>query len=297
MYLQLTELAAFRAAASSLSFSRAAEELDRAQSSISAQIANLERAMHVRLFDRVGRGVVLTEAGRRLLPYAERMLDLEVAARAALDRSGEPAGEVIFSAPESICAYRLPPLLRAIHDDAPSIQLTFRPLPSAELEARVRDGSIDVAFALDYPLALDGLGVEPLRPEPIVLLTAAGDTLLDASTVRPSEIASRPLLLTEPGCTYRSAFLHALAESGVRARSILDVASIDAIKRCVMEGLGVTILPACVATDEIRDGRLAKLTMSGWALEMQLQMLWNPARWSSPALGAFLDTARRVLRE
>src|SRR5262249_17150988 len=139
--MELRELAAFREVARRSSFGRAASALGYVQSTVSAQIQSLERDLGVQLFDRLGRRVVLTAAGRALLPHAERMLDSAAAARAdvtaAVAASGEIIGTLTVSAPESLLTYRLPSILRWLRAQHPDAQGQHRP---RALRARPRDG-------------------------------------------------------------------------------------------------------------------------------------------------------------
>src|SRR5262245_21837871 len=135
--MDLRQFTTFRTLARTLSFTRTAAELNYVQSNVSAQIRALESELGVRLFDRLGRRVVLTDAGCRLLDYADRVLALVQEAHTIVATTDEVAGTVIMSAPESLCAYRLPPLLHEVRTRFPRLQVTFRPGPVAELRQRV----------------------------------------------------------------------------------------------------------------------------------------------------------------
>src|SRR2546421_3651462 len=106
-HMDLRQLNTFRLVATTLSFTRAAAALSYAQSSVTAQIQSLEDELGVQLFDRLGRRVALTDAGLRLLRYADRLLDLAEEARAAVADGGDPLGSLCISAPETLCIYRL----------------------------------------------------------------------------------------------------------------------------------------------------------------------------------------------
>src|SRR5690606_16915793 len=105
--MELRQLRTFQRVATTLSFTRAAEELGYAQSSVTAQVRSLEDELSVRLFDRLGRQVSLTDAGQRLLEYATRLLNLAEEARLAVTESGEPSGQLVVAAPETLSSYRL----------------------------------------------------------------------------------------------------------------------------------------------------------------------------------------------
>src|SRR5262245_23144064 len=110
--MEFRNLSTFLAVAKTLSFSQAAQMLDYAQSTVTVQIQALEEELGVPLFDRLGRRVALTEAGNQLLWYAQKFVELEKEAHTVISNDPEPAGVLTIGAPETTCAYRLPPLLR-----------------------------------------------------------------------------------------------------------------------------------------------------------------------------------------
>lgn len=126
----------------------------------------------VKLFDRIGRKVSLTEAGERVLPMAERILDLAESAR-QIARSEAPAGPVVISAPETILAYRLPSVFRAVRRRIPDVSVRIRTGPYARILSDLEDGRIDVAFLLQEEIPSDHLAVHVFGPEPLVPVAAA----------------------------------------------------------------------------------------------------------------------------
>src|SRR5215216_4831156 len=124
--MDLRQLKTFQTVAETLSFTRAAELLDYAQSSVTAQVRSLEDELGVRLFDRLGRRVRLTDSGDRLLEYAAKILNLADEARLAVSDSSEPSGQLIVAAPETLSTYRLPPLLKQYRALFPRVQLIMR---------------------------------------------------------------------------------------------------------------------------------------------------------------------------
>src|SRR5690348_789398 len=140
--MELRQLLTFRMVATTLSFSRTAQSLNYVQSSVTAQIQTLEEELGVRLFDRLGKRIALTDAGKRFLPYAERILDLSEEAREAVTDGDVPSGSLIISAPETLCIYRLPALLRLFRDRFPQVKVIFKPSSYEDLRQRVSDGLV-----------------------------------------------------------------------------------------------------------------------------------------------------------
>jgi DNA-binding transcriptional LysR family regulator len=291
--MELRQLETFRAVATDLSFTRAAAALDYAQSSVTAQIQSLESELGVRLFDRLGRRVALTDAGERLLEYAERLLSLAEEARAALADGAEPAGTLAVGAPETVLTYRLPTVLQRFRTQFPRVRLVFRPTSNAELQRAIGDGSLDVGFGLGEPMQSRGLAVELLGAEPLAIVAPPDHPLAGAARVDPADLQRETLLLTRPGCGYRAMFASTLATAGVQAAGSLDFGSVEAIKQCVAAGLGIAALPRAAVVAEIADGRLVALAWSGPPLEVATQLLWHPAKAWSPPLRAFLEIARQ----
>jgi len=289
------QLKTFVTVARALSFTRAATELGYVQSNVTAQVKALEKELGVPLFDRLGRKVVLTNAGETLHGYAKRILELTGEARWAVSGDGEPVGSLTVSAPETLCTYRLPPLLRRFREMLPGVRLTFRPASCAELRSQASEGVLDLAFLLEEPVSSSTLVVERLVDEPLLVLASPDHPLALFEKVGPAELEKEQMLLTEKGCSYRHLFERNLAESGVELADTLEFDSVEAIKQCVIAGMGVAVLPRVSTEAELDRGELAALAWSGQGLEVCTQVAWHKDKWLSPALEAFIIMAREML--
>lgn len=295
MSIDLRHLTTFRAVASARSFTRAALTLGYAQSSVTAHVQALEAELGVALFDRASKQIALTDAGQRLLVYARQLLQLAEEARAVVSEGDQPSGSVTISAPETLCTYRLPVLLRAFRECFPQARVIFRPSRAASLCRHVRNGEIDVAFVLEQPFESSDLEVEALMHEPVALVGRPDHRLAACPAVSPADVADEPILLTEAGCAYRMLFERALTAAGVAPRDSVEFSSVEAIKQCVAAGMGLAVLPGVAVERELAQGQLAALRWSGPSLEVVTQMVWHARRWQSPALRAFLQQARELL--
>ncbi len=303
--MELRQLETFRAVAEELSFSRAAARLGYVQSSVSSQVGALERELGVPLFDRMGRRIALTEAGRVMLGYSESMLGLVEEARKATADAGTASGEVVgsltASSPETLLTYRLPKLLAFFYERYPKAKISVRPSAIGKLtgEARraVEAGKVDVAFVLDEPAAGgSGLSVETLVEEDVSVIAPTSHALASSPVVGPSDLRSETVLLPEApesGCAYRTMFERQLARAGVLPSETVEFASIETVKRCVMVGMGVSVLPTVAVRADLMCGRLSALKWSE-PFEVATQMAWHKGRWKSPVLKAFLEAAREI---
>lgn len=300
--MELRQLRVFRAVARRLSFTRAADEIGYAQSSVTAQIKSLERELGVALFDRLGRGVSLTDAGRSLLGHAERLLEMEERARVAVAGGDEPAGTLRVSAPETLTTYRLPPVMASFRERYPTVHLVFNPNPTGTLDARLerelREGLVDLAFVIEEPELVPGPEVvaETLALERLALIAPPDHALSRADVVRPEDVSRETMLLTEKGCGYRNVFERRMKASGVRLDQAVEFASGEAIKRCVASGMGVAVLSEVSVEREIERGELVKLSWPQEDFLVESRVVYHRDKWLSPTISAFMHTARRILR-
>src|ERR687893_1557996 len=307
--MELRQLETFRAVAEELSFSRAAAKLGYVQSSVSAQVAALERNLGVPLFDRLGRTIALTDAGTVMLSHSRRLLALAEETRVAVADagvvgSGEVAGSLAVGAPETLLTYRLPRLLALFHERHPRVRLSVRPSAVGRLVGSARraleEGTVDVAFVMDGPLGgrLEGtdLASEALVTEDVSVVAPSFHALAPSSVVIPEDLAGETVLLPEApesGCAHRGQFERHLAEAGVVPRETMEFQSIEAVKRCVAAGMGVSVLPSVAVVSELESSALALLGWDG-SFEVLPQMSWHEGRWKSPALRTFLGAAEEV---
>ena len=302
--MELRQVETFQAVAEELSFSRAAHRLGYVQSSVSAQIAALEQDLGAPLFDRLGRKIALTDAGRVMLRYSGRLLDLTEEAREAVEDAGVGSGEVIgtltVSAPETLLTYRLPRLLALFHERHPNVRLSVRPSAVGRLVGSMRrsveEGGVNVAFVLDGPVEVSGLSVEPLLEESVSVIVPATHALASSTMAASRDLSGETVLLPEApesGCAYRGQFERQLGAASVVPAEKMEFQSIEAVKQCVAAGMGVSVLPSVAVDAELEGGKLAALRWEEH-FEVLTQMVWHEKRWQSPALRAFLETAREV---
>ncbi|MEU6624349.1 LysR family transcriptional regulator [Streptomyces litmocidini] len=291
--MELRLLATFEKVADVLSFTRAATELGYAQSSVTAQIRSLESSLGVDLFERLGSRIRLTEAGERLLPYAHRMTELAEEARTAVAATAEPSGPIAVGTMESLTSYRLPPLLEYFHHRYPKVRLTLRPTLGDETRKALRQGTYDVGFLMEPETEHEGLETEVLAPEPLVLVAPPGHALTARTSLTNADLAEIQLLGTEPGCSYRDLFEAELREW---APPFMEFGTIEATKRGVAAGLGVTLLPRVTVAEELASGALVELP---WEAPFTLftQLAWRRGKRLPAHVRLFVEQARRLVRE
>jgi DNA-binding transcriptional LysR family regulator len=295
--MEVRQLQIFRTLAEELNFTRTAERVHTVQSNVTAQIKALEEELGVPLFDRLGRRVTLTDAGRNFLPFAGQALAAMEQGQRAVQTGAEPSGPLRIGAPESVLTYRLPQVLRAYRRRFPHVELIFRPYSDATLALKLEAGKFDMAICMSDNLQAQSIRSIRLKTERVLLLAEPSHPLATRSTVKPADLAGQNLLLTEAGCGYREKLDRALALQNIRPANITEFSSVEAIKQCVAVGMGLGLLPAIVVTRELRQRQLKALHWAGPSLDIATHILWHKDKWVSPAMSAFIDMVKEKLEE
>ena len=295
--MEIRQLKTFRTVAQLLSFNQAAKQLHYAQSSISAQIQGLEEELGVQLFDRLGRRILLTEAGVSLLNYAEKILDLADETRSEVAGERELKGSLTIRIPETLSVHRLPLVIKRFRSRFPKVRLRFTTCTHEGLQKDLRKGITDLAFLLTESFHAADLEAEVLGIETLVLVTHPNHPLVNQPVVRTRDLEGETLLFSKFDCSYRKTLEGVLNTEKVRYDTTIEFNGVEAIKQCVMAGVGVTILPEITVAEDISQGRLAALSWAEGELEIATLMIWYRDRWLSPTLSAFMEAVRRVLKE
>lgn len=294
--MELRQLNTFQTVATTLNFSRAAEALNYVPSNVTMQIKALEEELDVRLFDRLGKQLVLTTAGQRFLTHVQDILNKLDEARSSVHDNEILSGTLTISANEVVCAYRLPGIFKLFRLRYPGVRLIFRSVPNQQLKQSLFDGSSDVAFILDEPIKSTGLAVEALTKETFSFFAAPDHALVKRPTLQLEDFQGEAFLINEKGCPYRTMFDRTFKNGDVDSISPLEFQSAEAIKQCAISGIGIAFLPEIVTEDEVKRGELVALP---WRMsdldDVYTQMSWHKDKWLSPIILAFIETAREVI--
>jgi len=293
--MELRQLNTFRTVASTLNFSRAAEALNYVPSNVTMQIKALEDELGVRLFDRLGKQLVLTTEGKRFLTHIQSILNKLDEARSIVHDNENLSGTLTISANEVLCAYRLPVVFRLFRSRHPGVRLIFRSVPNQELKQTLFEGTADVVFMLDEPIRSTGLAVEPLLEETFRLYAAPDHPLAVRTALRLEDFHGEVFLTNEKGCTYRTMFDRGFEKEGIDSITYLEFQNAEAIKQCAIAGIGIAFLPEITTKAEVERGELVALPWQIPDLHVYTQMLWHKDKWLSPIMLSFIEAAREVI--
>jgi DNA-binding transcriptional LysR family regulator len=292
--MNLNHLAIFQAVASSDSVSGGAAQLHISQSAVSRQLAEFERTIGVHLFQRLPRGMRLTDAGRVLLGYANRLFAIEAEAEQALhDLTHVARGRIAIGASRTIGAYVLPPVLAAYRRDYPAVDLSLQVENTQAIEDKLIAGEIDIGFAEGIERS-DVLDYQVFAQDELVVIAAPRHPAVKRAPLDLGDLAELPLLLHETGSGTRAVTERALSAKGLTVRPAMTLASTEAIKHTVATGIGLAILSALAVRTEIKARTLTVIPVRGLRIERPLYRVQLKKAWPSPSLEAFLPYVQRV---
>ena len=288
--MDMKQLQTFIIAAETLSFTQTAQRLDYAQSSITAQIKTLEKELNVILFERLGKRIILTEEGKCLQQYAQKMLELDREMKKAMSNEQE---QVVLKvgAQESQCVYRLPSILQQFQQAHPYVKIIFKPVHTTEIAKELlKTGELDVAFITDTYQETAMLHRERLLEEQLVFVNTSKDSREPLSA---SQLSTETMLLTETGCSYRNHLEAQLQQESIMPLQMIEFASIEAIKQCVIAGLGITFLPRMVVEKELENGQLVEIKSALNLDPIFTDIAWHKDKHMESCLLDFIAIAKQ----
>jgi LysR family transcriptional regulator, cell division regulator len=285
--MEYADLRVLEAVARHGSMNRAAVELNTVQSNVTARIKALEEQVGTVLFERNSRGVALTAAGQRLLPYAARLGALIREASDVARDDGTPRGCLHIGSLETTVALRLPPILSAYALAHPQVGLIITTGTSAGLVTDILEHRLDGAFVAG-PVQHPDLLEEAIFREELMLVTAPG-------LRRPDDLDRQrdvKMIVFRRGCSYRQRLEDLLARRGIQTPQPLEFGSLEAIIGCVAAGVGITLLPKAVILSSWREGKVAAHELPPEQARVDTVFIRRSQSHLTSALAAFLTIAR-----
>ena len=286
--MELTELRVFLKVVEERSFSRAAMKLHRTQPAVSQAIRRLEDSVGERLFDRTTKDATLTDAGRLLRDYADRLLRLSDEAETAVkDLRDLRRGRVLLGANEASVHATLP-LIARFRDSHPLVHVDVRRIPARQIGAEVAQGSLDFGV-LTFQPAEPGLSSITLGQDELVMLVHPGHQLAHAREATLAECGRNTVIAHNDPSHVRERVLRLFEQHHIPANILISLPSLEGIKRAVAMKLGVALLPRRCAESEIARGELVALAVPEVRLRRQIRFVFRRGGERSHASAAFLS--------
>ena len=292
--MDLKQLKTFVVLSKNKNYTKTAEELGYAQSSISAQIQQLEQELNTKLLDRIGKRVFLTATGEMLLPCAIEMLALASNIKDKIDSSLSSSGQLIIGVSESLCIFKLPEIVDLFKKSYPNILLQLKLIENDQVVQQLTNNTIDIALTIGNPIEHPSITSLLKKREEILVLSAPTHPLASKNVLDIKDFTNQRLILTGSGCNYRTAFEYDLKSHGIPYQIVLEAGSVQAIKEMAASGLGLCVLPDLAVRKELSSNLLDALPYKN-DYKIYIQLFCHNSKWISPYLADFIELVKKSI--
>lgn len=275
------------------SFQKAADKLNFTQSTVTFQIKQLEEELSIKLFEKIGRKKILTQAGKEIMPYIDMILQGTEQIGNYGKNLSEISGSLKLAIPDSILIYNMQPFLQAFAHEVPNVQLVINSIQSGEINQSVADGISDIGINCEKDNYPDTIIHKELGKYKAVLVASpfADKSMLDFVT--PHQHKSLSIICNEPDGYYQLDMDKYLAKKDIVLNPPMKVQSIEAVKRCVMNNLGIAVVPTYSIGEELKNGSLMPVETELDEKEYKSFYVYNKNKWISPQI----EFAMKLMKE
>lgn len=290
--MDLKYLQTFRTILESGSFQKAAGQLNYAQSTVTLQMQLLEQELSVKLFDKIGRKMVLTQAGRELLPYMDAALEAVAQMENYGKKENELTGSLNVALPETLLNYQMQPVIAQFRQLAPNVRLSLQLSNCYAVREQVLNGGIDMGIHYDVGGYGSSAVTERLHTYPLALVASAGLTGNELNLTDPHQRKKSCLLTVDKSSVYHKLFSRYLTDRDIVFSGEMEIGSLEAIKRCIQSDLGIACLPRFAVLAELNQGMLQEIAVPMENQEITAVYSYHKNKWITPAM----DLLIRLLR-
>ena len=288
--MEIRNLITFVHVAELNSFTKAAQLLDYSQSTISFQIKQLENELECLLFERINHTLTLTDRGRELLEYAQKISRLTDEFHQQLHQQQEVSGYVHIVSPDSVCEAMMLEHFADFHQRHPGIRLKFSTADTVDMFRMLDRNEADVMLTLDsHVYQKDYIIAQECRMD-THFVVGASSPLAKKKSISMEELVRQSFILTEKGMGYRGVLDKHLEELSLELQPVLEISRTDIITKLLEQGNCVSFLPDFVTKHRVYEGKLCYLQVEGFEIDpIWQQLIYHKNKWISRALGTFID--------
>ena len=287
--MELRNLITFIHVAEVGSFTKAAEQLDYSQSTVSFQIKQLEDELGCLLFERINHTITLTEKGRELVSYAHQVRSLTEDFKESLTKDEDISGHIHIVTPDSVCEEMIYSHYIDFHNRYPNISIKFTTADTSVMFDMLDHNEADTIITLDSHSYRKDYVIAKEQALPMHFVTSVNSKFAGKAGLKMKDIASEPFILTEYGQGYRRVFDKELAKKSIDITPVLEIGRTDIITHILAESNMISYLPDFVTREEIERGRLCYLDISDMELDIWKQLIYHKNKWMSKSLRTFIE--------
>lgn len=270
------------------SFQKAAEKLNYTQSTVTFHIQQLEEELSLKLFEKVGRKMVLTQAGNDLLPHIETILrEAEFITRYG-EHIAEPSGFLRVGMPDFLLCYRIQPVISEFQKRAPQVRLMIPTLSCQSIQTELLHGNLDIGIHCITNTSPPSILRRPWASYKAVLVASknANPEMLDFK--KPHQRKEINLITSDSNSRHQKNLIRYLAERNIIVENNIDIGSLDAAKASVVNNLGIAYFPDFTVSKELEDGTLIAIPLELDSQPVPVVCAYHKNKWVTPAMDLFI---------
>lgn len=272
------------------SFIKAAAKLNYTQSTITFQMGQMEQELSTKLFEKIGRRMMLTKAGKQLVPYVNDVLTSVNKMRYFENDLAECQGDLQIGIAETQLCYKMSPILKELHQQAPNARLFLRSMNCYDIRDELINGTLDIGVFYEN---VSGYGSNlitiPMGTFPIILVASPETKNLFPDFITPDQKIPISFIINEPNSIFRQLFERYIREKSILLDHTIELWSIPTIKNLVKSSVGISFLPKFSVQEELDRGELVEIPTDLFNVQVSAVCGYHKNKWISPLMQAFID--------
>ncbi|MDR3594951.1 LysR family transcriptional regulator [Clostridium sp.] len=273
-------------------FSNAAMKLGYTQSTVTSQIQQLEQELSIKLFEKIGRNMVLTPLGKELIPYANELLNTVKKIESVGKVGANITGELKIAVAESLMSYKLQNILRLFKEKAPNVKISLVSLNCYAIKNILANGEVDLGLMYDVGSQNDNLNAVKLSDFNLALVCSPTFEQENFDFCKPDQKINTTLIINEIESIYRKKIESYFFDNNIFLDNTIELGSIEAIKKCVASNLGISFLPRFTVEEELESGKLKEIRVGCSDAKITAIYAYHKNKWISPAMSLFIELVR-----
>ena len=276
------------------SFTRAGEILGYSQPTISFQIKQLENEMGVQLFDRIGHTISLTEEGRNVLVYAQQICNMMREMIQSASHQFVPDGSVHLGMADSLCMPMIAREFGLLKEKYPHVSVRITPAGTEDLYRMLDHNEVDLVCTMDEPAYNAAYVVAHEETVPVHFVCGIQSQLAEKEELTIEDLADQPFLVTEKGMSYRRLLDENLAKRSLEIQPVLEMNNADLLCELVGRNMGISFLPDYVTEKSVKKGKVKRLSVADFQVEVSMQLLYHRNKWLSLPMKAMIEHLSKI---
>jgi DNA-binding transcriptional LysR family regulator len=290
--MDVRDLQIFLSVSKHLNYTRAGEEINLSQPSVSVRIHHLESELRVKLFEQLGKKVVLTDAGQLLVPYANRVIAAIDDAHHAIDElQGLERGSLRIGASTTPGMYLVPQVVARFKRSHPKIDIHLRIKDTREVEDGVLNNEFDFGFVGGH-LAAAEVSAHAWLTDELLLVVSPDHRLTNKKTVRKQDLEGESFIVRESGSATRATIVTQLQQANFELETVIEMENPESIKKAVQSGLGIAFISKFAIATELKAKTLTAIRVRDLTINRELKIVHRKDKHLSRAAVAFIEMAR-----